>query len=173
MVWFPGFCSKTPYIYGFLAYLSELSERLLTRFESSESPLNKTQFSALRLCIFFFFQSTCFMTEIMNTVGWGGGVEWKLWKELCLSLEGKGHKVDDVCRERQQHKRSTGSGSTWGASLLVQWLRPCTWTAGGSGSIAGWETKIPYVARCGKKNKNKTKTKKKESTWCLVNGWCG
>ena len=35
----------------------------------------------------------------------GGGVEWKLWKKLCSSLEGKGHEADDVCREWQQHKQ--------------------------------------------------------------------
>lgn len=45
--------------------------------------------------------------------------------------------------------------------LLVQWLRPCTWTAGDCGSIAGWETKIPYVARCGKKTKIKQRQKRK------------
>ena len=36
---------------------------------------------------------------------------------------------------------------------MVQWLRLCTVTEGGVGSIPGWETKIPYATECGKKKK--------------------
>ena len=32
-----------------------------------------------------------------------------------------------------------------GASLVVQWLRPCTSNAEGMGSIPGQETKIPLA----------------------------
>ena len=48
-------------------------------------------------------------------------------------------------------KRSLG-----GTSLAVQWLRLCTSTAEGVGSIpGGGGIKIPHVARCGqKKNKH-------------------
>ena len=33
----------------------------------------------------------------------------------------------------------------WETSLVIQWLRLCTFTAGGMGSIPGLGTKIPYV----------------------------
>ena len=38
-----------------------------------------------------------------------------------------------------------------GTSLVVQWLRLCTPTAGGVGSTPGWGTKIPHAARRGQK----------------------
>ena len=40
-----------------------------------------------------------------------------------------------------------------GTSLAVQWLRLCTSTAGGMGSIPDWRTKIPRAARHGQKKK--------------------
>ena len=36
---------------------------------------------------------------------------------------------------------------------MVQWLRLHTSTAGGAGSIPGWETKIPNAVQCGQKKK--------------------
>ena len=36
-----------------------------------------------------------------------------------------------------------------GASVVVQWLRLCTSTVQGLGSIPGWGTKIPHAAHCG------------------------
>ena len=33
-----------------------------------------------------------------------------------------------------------------GTSLGVQWLRPCTSSAGGTGLTPGWRTKIPHGA---------------------------
>ena len=30
-------------------------------------------------------------------------------------------------------------------SLVIQWLRPCTFTIKGTGSIPGWGAKIPHV----------------------------
>ena len=47
-----------------------------------------------------------------------------------------------------------------GASLVDQWLRLCASTEDGTGSISGWKTKIPHVARRGQKNKKKKKQKK-------------
>ena len=45
-----------------------------------------------------------------------------------------------------------------GTSLVVQWLRLCTSTAGGMSLIPGQGTKIPYAAGNGqKRNKNKFK----------------
>ena len=45
-----------------------------------------------------------------------------------------------------------------GTSLAVQWLRLCASTAGSTGLIPGWGTKIPHAARCGqKKRKQETK----------------
>ena len=38
-------------------------------------------------------------------------------------------------------------------SLSVQWLRLCASSAGGVGSIADKETKIPHAAQCGQNNK--------------------
>ena len=35
-----------------------------------------------------------------------------------------------------------------GTSLVVQWLRPQTSTAGGMGLIPGWGTKIPHAMQC-------------------------
>ena len=37
------------------------------------------------------------------------------------------------------------------ASLVVQWLRLCTSTAGGAGLISGQRTKIPRAAQCDQK----------------------
>ena len=52
---------------------------------------------------------------------------------------------------------------------MVQWFRLSAYTAGGTGSIPGWETKIPHAMLCGQKRKNritqlkiKKKKKKKE-----------
>ena len=44
-----------------------------------------------------------------------------------------------------------------GTSLPVQWLRLCTSTAVGKGSIPGLGTKITYAAGCGPKKKVKKK----------------
>ena len=38
-----------------------------------------------------------------------------------------------------------------GTSLVVQWLRCHTSTAGGMGLIPGWGTKIPHDTWCGQK----------------------
>ena len=42
-----------------------------------------------------------------------------------------------------------------GNSLVVQGLGLCTFTAQGTGSILGWETKIPQVVQCSQKKKKK------------------
>ena len=44
---------------------------------------------------------------------------------------------------------------------MVQWLRLCTSTARGVGSISGWRTKIPYAAQ--PKNNNAIKQKYRAS----------
>ena len=40
-----------------------------------------------------------------------------------------------------------------GTSLVIQWSRPCTTSAGGMGSIPGQGTKIPHAVQCGQKPK--------------------
>ena len=40
-------------------------------------------------------------------------------------------------------------------SLVVYWLRLCTFTAKGAGLIPGWGTKIPQVTQDGQKKKKK------------------
>ena len=40
-----------------------------------------------------------------------------------------------------------------GTSLAVQWSGHCPSTAGGTGSIPGWGTKVPHATQCGKKKK--------------------
>ena len=47
-----------------------------------------------------------------------------------------------------------------GTSLVVQWLRLCTFPVGGTGSITGWGTKIPHARWWGQKKKKKIKNKK-------------
>ena len=42
-----------------------------------------------------------------------------------------------------------------GTFLAVQWLRLCTSTAGGTGSIPGQRTKIPHAMQCNQKKKKK------------------
>ena len=42
-----------------------------------------------------------------------------------------------------------------GTSLVVQWLRLYASTAGSTGSVPGWGTKIPHAARWGQKKKVK------------------
>ena len=49
-----------------------------------------------------------------------------------------------------------------GTSLAVQWLGLRTSTAGGTGSITGWGTKIPQAVGCDEKNKIRKKKKEKE-----------
>ena len=57
------------------------------------------------------------------------------------------------------------------ASLVVQWLRFCASNAGGVGSIPGWETKIPHVARYGqKKIKRMTKANQAKVAFGLERG---
>ena len=46
---------------------------------------------------------------------------------------------------------------TFGTSLAVQWLKLCTSTAGGMGSIPGWETKILHAVQCSQNMNNKNK----------------
>ena len=36
---------------------------------------------------------------------------------------------------------------------MVQWLRLCTFTAGGLSLIRGWGTKIPQAVKCSQKKK--------------------
>ena len=45
-----------------------------------------------------------------------------------------------------QWKKIVFSKVVWGNSLAVQWLGLHTSTAGGTGSIPGWGTKIPQAA---------------------------
>ena len=49
-----------------------------------------------------------------------------------------------------------------GTSLVVQWLRLCTYNAGCTGSVPDWGTKIPHASGHGQKKKKKKKKKKKE-----------
>ena len=49
-----------------------------------------------------------------------------------------------------------------GTSLAVQWLRLCASTAGGTGSIPGWRTKILHATKGGQK------IKKKKKDWQIV-----
>ena len=41
--------------------------------------------------------------------------------------------------------------TTWGTSLVIQWLRPRASHARGTGLIPGWGTKIPHVQSVAKK----------------------
>ena len=45
----------------------------------------------------------------------------------------------------------------WGGSLVVQWLRPHTFNAGGTGSIPDQGTKIPHTSWHSQKIKHKKK----------------
>ena len=57
--------------------------------------------------------------------------------------------------------------SASGTSLVVQWLKLCTSTIGGVGSIPGWE--IPACLHQKKKTQQKRKTKtKKNKTFCII-----
>ena len=53
------------------------------------------------------------------------------------------------------------NGETAGTSLTVQWLRFRSPSAGGTGSIPGWKTKILHACRVWPKIKKKKKTIKK------------
>ena len=53
--------------------------------------------------------------------------------------------------------------SVLGTSLAVQWLRPCASTAGGTGSIPGWELRSCMPHGAAKTFKKKKKKKKKTS----------
>ena len=45
---------------------------------------------------------------------------------------------------------------------MVQWLRLHASTAGGTGSIPGWGTKIPHAAQCGKREREGKKKKERK-----------
>ena len=47
-------------------------------------------------------------------------------------------------------------------SLVVQWLGLCASTAGGTGSLPGWGTKILHAAQCGENKKQANKKARKE-----------
>ena len=53
--------------------------------------------------------------------------------------------------------------TSFGNSLVVQWLKPYTSTAGCIGLIPGGRTKIPYVVQCNQNKTNKTTTTTKTS----------
>ena len=55
-----------------------------------------------------------------------------------------------LCRdEGQKTKLSLHERTAAETFLAVQWLRPCTSSAGGSGLIPGWGTQLPYALRYG------------------------
>ena len=60
------------------------------------------------------------------------------------------HKESDMT-EATQHASSVGLQFKKTTSLVVEWLRLCTPTARGTGSISGWGTKVPQVMRCSQK----------------------
>ena len=60
-----------------------------------------------------------------------------------------------ACPRELKKKKKIGQGT----SLAVQWLRLCTSTAGGTGSIPGQGTKIPHAPRPKKKKKKPLKIK--------------
>ena len=45
---------------------------------------------------------------------------------------------------------------------MVQWLRLCTFTAGGTVSVVGWRTKIPHATQCGQKQTDRQTSKAKQ-----------
>ena len=50
-----------------------------------------------------------------------------------------------VAKEKRCSSTNSDLDASIGTSLAVQWLRLCTSTAGGSGSIPGWGTRIPHA----------------------------
>ena len=48
-------------------------------------------------------------------------------------------------------KKSDAEEHVLGTSLVVQWLRFCASSAGGTGSILGWGTGIPHATWHGQK----------------------
>ena len=69
-----------------------------------------------------------------------------------------------LLRERWEIWHRATQRRKCGISLVVQWLRLLTFTAGGAGSILGRGTKIPHAAWCGQKTKNK-QTKSLTREW--------
>ena len=51
--------------------------------------------------------------------------------------------------------RATGVFKNIGTSLVIQWLGLHAFTAGGTGSIPGWGTKILQTTWCGQKKEKK------------------
>ena len=47
-----------------------------------------------------------------------------------------------------------------GTSLVVQWLRLCTYNAGCTGSVPDWGTKIPHASGHGQKKKRRRRRRK-------------
>ena len=60
------------------------------------------------------------------------------------------------------------NGETAGTSLTVQWLRFRSPSAGGTGSIPGWKTKILHACRVWPKIKKKKNNKKSDCSYIEV-----
>ena len=58
-------------------------------------------------------------------------------------------------KNRMSQQRNRRYKKEPGNSLAVQWLRLQASTAGGTGLIPGWGTKIPYAARHDQRKKKK------------------
>ena len=73
----------------------------------------------------------------------------------------------NIISAREQHKNVLFKNIQAGTSLVVQWVRLCAPTAGGTGSVPGGGTKIPHVTQLGQKKKRISKEIKITFKWHL------
>ena len=77
-----------------------------------------------------------------------GLVSWVQSQCLATWVASHGNTTQHTTLDRLFLRRNNS-----GTSLVVQWLELCTSTAGGTGLIPGWGTKIPHSTWCSQKKK--------------------
>ena len=92
---------------------------------------------------------------------WGALYDWgfkKLFVKCCLTCSSRQfwEKVNLMMSLLSWSTSCLGGKKAQGTSLMVQWLRPFTYTVGGIGSIPGRGTKISHAARFGQNVKKKS-----------------
>ena len=88
------------------------------------------------------------------------------WRKVFANHISKKRLVSRICKELSKLKKKKGT------FLVVQWLGPCTFNAGGVSSIPGQGTEIPHATECGQKNQKEqimdTYNSKYESQMSLI-----
>ena len=104
----------------------------------------------------------------VHTLIYGDTLRWRTCRQRCTQTSmGLSEHLPGVWACAQRHSDNKKVHST-GTSLLVQWLRLCASTAGGTGSIPEWGTKIPHATQCSQKKREVRSTETQEQVYPLM-----